>query len=134
ATGHAPRTTTRAQSLCPPVNVDQAPSSASLDRFKCYRERPRAAAAPFTRRRVALMDGFEGKATVVLKPVAFCTAVDEDGRGFRNPAAALGCYRIHDACRQPRFVRRGYAVDGEFGSETATVTRGRVLRVPSTGS
>jgi len=80
------------------------------------------------------MDGFEGKATVVLKPVAFCTAVDEDGRGFRHPAAALGCYRIKDAGGQPRFVRRDVAIDGEFGSETATVTRGRVLCVPSTGS
>ena len=134
AFGHELRTVSRAQSLCTPVNVDPAPSSASLDRFKCYRVRPNAAAAPFTRRRVALMDGFEGKATVVLKPVAFCTAVDEDGRGFRHPAAALGCYRIKDAGGQPRFVRRDVAIDGEFGSETATVTRGRVLCVPSTGS
>src|SRR5205823_114349 len=64
----------------------------------------------------------------------FCTAVDENGRGFRNPAAALGCYRIKDAGGQPRFVRRDVAIDGEFGSETATVTRGCVLCVPSTAS
>src|SRR5439155_22219498 len=75
ALGHELRTVSRAQSFCTPVNVDLTPSSAILDRIKCYRVRPNAAAAPLTRPRCALMDRFCGKPVGVLKLIAFFTPV-----------------------------------------------------------
>src|SRR5438445_770387 len=100
--------------------IDPARFPPSGDLFKCYRA---PATTGFVPRTVMLRDRFEQKLTKLLK-----------ADSLRNPAAALGCYRIKDAGGQPRFVRRDVAIDGEFGSETATVTRGRVLCVPSTGS
>jgi len=131
AFGRGTWTLSASETLCLRAATNFQEPPPNLDHFKCYRARPKAGMRGFMRRKLALTDAFEGKTTLVLKPEALCTAVDVDGGGFRNPAASLSCYQIKDASGQRRLVRRNVQIDDDLGSETATVSRPRLLCVPA---
>ena len=131
AFGQETRSLSGADTLCMRAATGHQEPPPNLDHFKCYRARPKAGARRFTHRTLTLADAFEEKTTVVVKPEAFCAAVDVDGEGFRYPAASLSCYRIKDAPGQGRFARRDVAIDDAFGTEVGTATRAQVLCLPS---
>jgi hypothetical protein len=133
AFGRETRTLTGAATLCMRAATGNQAPPPNLDHFKCYRARPKPGARRFTRRKLTLTDAFEEKTTVVLKPEAFCAAVDVDGEGFAYPEASLSCFRIKDAPGQARFARRDVAIADAFGSAVGTATRAQVLCLPSSG-
>ena len=131
AFGRETWTLSAAETLCMRAATDVQPPSPNLDHFKCYRARSKAGLRGFVRRKLALADPFEGRIALVLKPEALCVAVDVDGAGFRDPSATLSCYQVKDAPGQGQPVRLEVQVADDFGSETATVSRPRLLCLPA---
>ena len=84
--------------------------------------------ADFAHQTVDLADEFGSKTAVVLKPATFCTPVDENGGGIKDPSAHLACYRIKDRGARP--APEAGAIHNQFGDES--LTGARSLCVPST--
>ena len=101
----------------------------TADHFKCYGATPRSG---FVSRTVTLVDQFESKLTVALRPQALCNPVDVDGAGSGDPTAHLECYRVRDAAGQPRFAARSVALGDAFGAAAQRALRPRTLCLPST--
>ncbi|TFH23527.1 MAG: hypothetical protein E4H03_05955 [Myxococcales bacterium] len=113
----------------------EAPASGVLDHFKCYKAKPSKGGTKFEPRTVTLVDGFENKETVALKPAEICNPVDREGEGVIDPAGHLECYRIKDAKtdpRQPKFSGADVFATNPFGSEILRATKPDRLCVPST--
>jgi hypothetical protein len=115
--------------LCAPSAAGGVPLARPLDHFKCYKV-SRPVPRP-TRQTVQLVDVFESKATTLYKPRAVCTAVDNNGAGLTDPAARLVCYQIKDAPGQAPFARRDVDVSEPFGDMTLSLTKSRLVCVPS---
>jgi hypothetical protein len=118
-----------ARTVCVPSTQDGVPSTLSIDHFKCYKA---SKAAPrFTKRSVTLADTFESKTTTVVKPQAFCDAVDQAGAGTRDASARLVCYKIRDAAGQTKFAPRDATVANELGTQTLSAFKAAMLCVPA---
>jgi acyl-homoserine lactone acylase PvdQ len=122
---------TKAATLCVPAELNGVSSQLNLDRFKCYKSRTAHGTARFTRRSVTLDDGIDPKITNVIKPSQLCDAVDEDGAGIGDAAAALACYRIKDASGQTKLAPTNVSVDDQFGGRIDTLLKPSMLCVPS---
>jgi hypothetical protein len=129
--GGETQTLKKAATLCVPAELEDVASLLELDSFKCYRSRIAAGTPKFTRRTVSVEDAFDNKSTIVLKPSQVCPAVDKDGAGVRDAAAALACYRIKNAPGQAKFAARDVAVDDEYGGRTDRLLKPSTLCVPS---
>ena len=116
--------------LCVPSERNGVASSLNLDHYKCYREG--RATPPFLRRAVTLVDDYESKATLVLRPDSLCAPVDKDGGGVKDPTTHLECYRIKQLGGQPKFAPRAATTTNQFGTESLSVRAPRTLCVPST--
>jgi hypothetical protein len=103
----------RGEAICNPAEKNGVPLSpaagAFLDHFKCYKARTRG----FAVRTVTLADQFTTVDSTVLKLQAFCTPVDKDGSGIKQPDAHLVCYKIKDATE---FVGETVTVEDQFGT------------------
>jgi len=116
--------------LCVPSTRDGVSSALNLDHFLCYRQ---SHATPrFLRRAVTLVDDYESKATVVLRPDSLCAPVNEDGTGVKDPTTHLQCYRVRQVGGQTKFAPRGATTTNTFGAGSLSVRAPRTLCVPST--
>src|SRR5207249_5489872 len=118
--------------LCVPSKRDGVASALNLDHYKCYREG--RATPPFQRRAVTLVDDYESKATLVLRPDSLCAPVDKDGGGVKDPTTHLQCYRIRQLGGQARFAPRAATTMNDLGTGSLSVRAPRTLCVPSTKS
>jgi hypothetical protein len=116
--------------LCVPSKRDGVASALNLDHYKCYREG--RATPPFQRRPVTLVDDYESKATLVLRPDSLCAPVDKDGGGVKDPTTHLQCYRIRQLGGQARFAPRAATTMNDLGTGSLSVRAPRTLCVPST--
>jgi hypothetical protein len=117
----------RPRSLCVPAEGDGAMPPFGLDHFKCYRAR----AAGRLNRSVFVVDPFEATTVRLIKPIAFCTAVDAGGSGVPTANAALTCFKVRAARGAPPFAPRDLVLDGGLGTEPLTVMRAHTLCLPS---
>ena len=124
--GNETATVTKPRLLCVPSRTDGSPATPNGDHFKCYR-----AKSAFSQQTVLLADEFESKTTIVGKGDTLCNPVDKNGEGVDNPAGHLRCYAIKDVKGQARFERRDVTVSNQFGVEEVSVTRAKLLCVPS---
>ena len=128
-------TVLRAYDLCVPAEKDGVPSDLNLNHYKCYKV---AQGAPkFTEREVGLVDQFETKATMVMRPRLLCNPVDKNGEGIVDGANHLTCYIIKDVAGQPEFEQQQVDVMDQFGEQDLNTLRGECrktsfLCVPST--
>ncbi len=104
---------------------------AAVDHFKCYKAKPRPGAPRHTTLTVMVEDAFETKATVVGKPQSVCLPVDKNGEGILDPSAHLTCYKVKDASGQPRFARTAGVITNQFGTQSMSLVKGKVLCVSS---
>lgn len=129
----------KAATVCVPSAQDESstppPLAASvLDHFKCYKAKPAPGSAKFVSRTVTLVDRFESKETLVVKPAEICNPVDNDGEGILGPARHLQCYRIKDAKISPlqaKFSGVDVFTTNQFGSESLRGYKADRLCVPS---
>jgi hypothetical protein len=72
----------------------------NFDHFKCYKvARPQAPDPGL----VTLTDGFESRATRVLRLDSICNPVDKNGEGISDPMRRLACWKIkNDTIPSPR--------------------------------
>jgi hypothetical protein len=118
----------RIDSLCLPTSKgldeeDPGPVPTQLDHYKCYTARQ--VGTRFEPRQVLLTDQFNTERVNVLKPETFCTPVDKNGSGIKDPTAHLTCYQISDVRDEfPVFERRTINARDQFGL--------RVLRLKKT--
>ena len=116
--------------LCVPSQRDGAASALNLDHYLCHRQtRP---TPRFLRRAVTLVDDYESKTTLVLRPDSLCAPVNKDGGGIKDPTTHLQCYRIRQVGGQFRFAPRNATTTNQFGSGSLGVRAPRTLCVPST--
>ena len=120
----------RARTVCVPSTQDGVPSPLSIDHFKCYKA---SRATPrFARRDATLTDAFGTTNAAVVKPQAFCDAVDQAGTGIRDASARLVCYKIRDGAAQPGLLPRDAIVANELGAETLNAVKATMLCLPAT--
>ena len=85
----------------------------------------------FARRGATLTDAFGTTNAAVVKPQAFCDAVDQAGTGIRDASARLVCYKIRDGAAQPGLLPRDAIVANELGTETLTAVKATMLCLPA---
>src|SRR5439155_1435194 len=76
------------KSLAPPAPPEPDPQTHNVDRFQCYKVKPKTRFAP-----VALTVSDQFRTTndtfTVIKPKRLCVAVDENGKGRKEPTHNL---------------------------------------------
>jgi len=125
--GDQTMTLLRPRQLCVPSETDHVASNLNVDHYKCYKVSHTSPA--FARQNVATTDQWVSTTTSVLKPTAFCNAVNKNNEGIMDPDAHLACYKMKDP---GRLVPRSVVVDDQFGEETREAVAARTLCVPST--
>jgi alpha-D-xyloside xylohydrolase len=121
-----------AESLCVPSEVDGVHSALDLDHYKCYRARRQPGSPRFRKQRAVLVDDVEtnvARVTArVTRPSLFCTPVDRDGAGVRDPDTHLSCFKIGE---QPPLRPRPVGIQSAFDAASWTVGKAGTLCVPS---
>ncbi len=98
-----------------------------VDHFKCYKARRARTRVPG----VQLDDQFTSLTFDVRKPIRYCVAVDKNGEGIINRAAALMCYKgIQTSLPKFRGIDPVF-VDDQFGADETSADHLRELCVPS---
>ena len=92
-----------------------------VDHYKCYRIRVTSNTPkyfPSNKALVNLKDGFEHRNYTLRRPKHFCTPVDQDGGGVKNPGGYLLCYPAKAAKGEDQHLRRtGVHTANQFGQE-----------------
>jgi hypothetical protein len=95
----------------------------TVDHYKCYEAKGHA-----PRETVNLEDQFGKELGVqVGTPAFFCNPVNKNGEGILNPEVHLTCYEIKSDDGRKRDV----VVENQFGDQTLTVDKPKLLCVPS---
>jgi hypothetical protein len=101
-----------------------------VDHFKCYKasdlKNPKF--APTT---VTLVDQFESKTTVVVKPALVCNPAGETAQAINDPTAHLTCYAIKAAPHQTKFPGADVAIANELGTVQLAAGTAALLCVPT---
>ncbi len=109
------------------------PQSHNLDHYKCYRVRITPGTPRFPERVTqSASDQFISPAKTIKlkKPRHFCTPVDLNGSGIKNPGAYLMCYLGKGSPKTPR--HNSVFVHDEFGPLQLNTVRESELCIPST--
>ncbi|HEY3121240.1 MAG TPA: SBBP repeat-containing protein [Vicinamibacteria bacterium] len=111
--------------------AQKAPHAApvGLDHFKCYDVEHSAGSPPFQPREVVLRDQFVTERVRVVEPRLLCTPVSKNGEPIHDAVMHLKGYVIEPV--GPAKVDRTVVVRDQFGTETLTAQRARVLLVPA---
>ncbi len=125
--GDQTMTLVRAQQLCVPSEKNHVASNLNIDHYKCYKVSH--ASPSFARQGLAVSDQWVSTTTSVLKPTAFCNAVNKNNEGVIDPTAHLACYKMKDP---GHLVPRNAVVDNQFGEETLAAIAARTICVPAT--
>lgn len=96
------------------------------DHYACYRAKfkPRQ-----PKREVTLRDQFDEAGPVqtrVLKPRYFCNPASKNGEPIGDPTGHLTCYFL-----KPKKLQANATVDNQFGTETITTKKAKMLCLPS---
>lgn len=117
-----------------PTPFPTATAAPNIDHYKCYKARTAPGGSGFVQQDLTLDDAFESKLTRVIKTDSFCNAVDVNGQGIADPTAHLQCYKIRDAAGQQSLPARDIVTDDEFGVQSLTVKKARLVCVPATSN
>ena len=106
----------------------------AVDHFKCYKVKISSGTPKFVPQTVGVTDQFIGntaKSFVLKKVKHFCTPVDKNHEGRKNPAGYLTCYQAKPASGQPKHVRRVVNTNDQFGPLVLGTIKEAELCVPS---
>jgi hypothetical protein len=134
--------TTKADLLLVPSNKNLAadPPAPNLnlinvDHYKCYKVKVTAGTPKLVKGiTVTLEDQFNNpaKTFTLKKPKHFCTPVDKNGEGIKNPDAHLLCYTAKGVSGQPKHVRQtGVHINNQIGVSLFGTTKESELCIPS---
>lgn len=113
----------RATDLCVPSGQDGSPLPTGLGSYRCYRARPDRKTPRVIQEGTYLVDDFDSKPAIMLKPRRFCTPVDRDGAGVPVPDYDLTCYRVRDDRSFAKFGERPVAASNVFGTQDLLAKR-----------
>jgi hypothetical protein len=116
--------------LCVPSEKNGVSSTLRINHFACYAAHTKAGTPTFQKQNVTLADQYRSITARVEGPAQFCNPVDKNGEGILIPTNKLACYTLSDV--KPALAARDAQTHNQFGSETLTVNKERVLCVPST--
>lgn len=122
-----------------PTQTPTATVPMNVDPYKCYRIKPKS--SNFQRRTVTLVDQFQEKKTVLLKPLYLCNpsakgdAQGDDMSELRHPDDHLVCYGIRDENKPkvniPNVMTRNEIEPEMVNVETFEVHKAKLLCLPS---
>lgn len=95
--------------------------------WRCYPAKTAKGAAKFTPRDVTWNGSLEVSAATVVKPVAYCDAVNNSQ--INNTASALACYKIKDVKGSTKFAGAQINISGPFGNETLALKKSSTVCV-----
>ena len=125
-----------AKNLTTPPAAPPDLQTIGVNHYKCYKMRVTHGTAKFPKGvTVSVADQFTSpaKTLTLKKPKHFCTPVDKNGEGIKNPAAHLLCYKAKPASGAPKHVRQvGVYLADQFGPLQIDTLKEDELCIPST--
>lgn len=95
--------------------------------WRCYAAKTAKGTAKFAARDVSWNGSLQISDATVVKPVAYCDAVNSSQ--INNTVSALACYKIKDVQGTPKFAAAQINISGPFGNETLALTKSKTVCV-----